>query len=82
MKGTHKARAFNAKYRDNPEAVATYLNKALATGDPVLATKAIDDVIRAQGMTKVAQKAGSLPSPLHPWLWMRLNHTLPQEGCP
>ena len=58
MKGTHKARAFNAKYRDNPEAAATYLNKALATGDPVLVTKAIGDMIRAQGMTKVAQKAG------------------------
>ena len=57
-KGTPKARAFNAKYRDNPEAIATYLNKALATGDPVLATKAIGDMIRAQGMTKVAQKAG------------------------
>ena len=60
MKGTPKARAFNVKYRDNPEAIATYLNKALATGDPVLVTKAIGDMIRAQGMTKFAQKAGIL----------------------
>jgi probable addiction module antidote protein len=57
-KRTAKAQALNAKYRDNPEAVATYLNKALATGDPVLATKAIGDMIRAQGMTRFAQKAG------------------------
>ena len=55
-KGTPKARAFNAEYRENSEAIATYLNEALATGDPVLATKAIGGMIRAQGMTKVAQK--------------------------
>jgi probable addiction module antidote protein len=57
-KETPKARAFKEKYRDNPEAIATYLNKALVTGDPVLATKAIGEMLRAQGMTKVAQKAG------------------------
>jgi probable addiction module antidote protein len=54
-----KARAFNAaKYRDNPKMIAKYLNHALATGDAILITQAIGDMIRAQGVTNVAQKAG------------------------
>ena len=56
--GPDSVGAFYAEHRDNPEAIAMYLNKALATGDPVLATKAIGDMMRAQGMTKFAQKAG------------------------
>ena len=52
------AAAFAAKYRDNPRAIAKYLNGALSTGDPVLITKAIGDMVRAQGVAKFAQKAG------------------------
>jgi probable addiction module antidote protein len=54
-----KARAFDAaKYRSNPRAVAKYLNDALTTRDPVLATKAIGIMVRAQGVTKLAKKTG------------------------
>ena len=55
---TPTAAAFAAKYRDNPRAIAKYLNGALSTGDPVLITKAIGDMVRAQGVAKFAQKAG------------------------
>jgi len=36
---TPTAAAFAAKYRDNPRAIAKYLNDALSTGDPVLITR-------------------------------------------
>jgi probable addiction module antidote protein len=55
---TPEDRAFIAKYRDNPSAIAKYLNDALATGDPVLITKAIGAIMRAQGVPGVAQKVG------------------------
>jgi probable addiction module antidote protein len=58
-KRTPRARAFDAaKYRDDPSAIAKYLNDALSTGDPVLITKAIGDMVRAQGVTRFSQKAG------------------------
>ena len=47
-----------AKYRDNPKMIAKYLNHALATGDAILITKAIGDMIRAQSLTRVSQKIG------------------------
>jgi probable addiction module antidote protein len=53
------ARAFDAaKYRDDPSAIAKYLNEALSTGDSVLITKAIGDMVRAQGVTRFSRKAG------------------------
>ena len=55
---TPTAAAFAAKYRDNPREIAKYLNDALSTGDPVLITKAIGDMVRAQGVTSFSQKAG------------------------
>ena len=55
---TPTAAAFAAKYRDNPRAIAKYLNDALSTGDPVLIKKAIGDMVRAQGVTSLSQKAG------------------------
>jgi probable addiction module antidote protein len=55
---TPTAEAFAAKYRDNPRAIAKYLNDALSTGDPVLIRKAIGDMVRAQGVAKFAQKVG------------------------
>ena len=54
-----KARPFDAaKYRDDPRAIAEYLNDALSTGDPVLIIKAIGDMVRALGVTRFAQRAG------------------------
>ena len=47
-----------AKYRDNPKMIAKYLNDALATDDAALITKAIGDMLRAQGMSKFSQKVG------------------------
>ena len=38
--------------------IAKYLSDALATGDAVLATKAIGNMVRAQGMTRFSQKVG------------------------
>src|ERR1019366_2008661 len=53
-----EALAFDKKHRDDPRAIAKYLNGALSTGDPVLITKAIGDMVRAQGVAKFAQKVG------------------------
>ena len=54
-----RASAFDAdKYRDNPKMITKYLNKALTTGDAALITKAIGNMIRAQGVTSFSQKAG------------------------
>jgi probable addiction module antidote protein len=54
-----KARGFDAaKYRDNPTAVAGYLNEALSTGNSTVVARAIGKVIRAQGATKISKKSG------------------------
>jgi probable addiction module antidote protein len=54
-----KARAFDAaKYRDNPKLIAKYLNDALGKGDAALITKAIGDMVRAQGVSNFSQKVG------------------------
>jgi probable addiction module antidote protein len=50
-------RAFTAKHCDNPRAIAKYLNDVLATGDPVRTTKAIGDMVRAQGVTRFSRRA-------------------------
>ena len=56
---TPKARAFDAaKYRDDPRAIAEYLNDAISTGDPIRIIKAIGDMVRAQGVTRFSQRAG------------------------
>ena len=46
------------KIRDNPRAIAKYLNDALSTGDPVLIKRAIGEMVRAQGVTRVSQTVG------------------------
>jgi probable addiction module antidote protein len=46
------------KYRDNPKMIAKYLNVAFATGDQVLATRAIGNMVRAQGVSRFSQKVG------------------------
>ena len=54
-----RAREFDrAKYRDNPKAIAEYLNAALSTEDPFLITRAIRTMVHAQGMTRFSRKAG------------------------
>ena len=55
---TPRAGAFAAKYRDDPRAIAEYLNDAISSGDPVVFTKAIGDMVRAQGVTRFSQRAG------------------------
>jgi probable addiction module antidote protein len=47
-----------AKYRDDPRAIAKYLNDALTSEDPFLIRKAIGDMARAQGATRFSQKIG------------------------
>jgi probable addiction module antidote protein len=42
-----------ANYRDDPKAIAKYLNNALSTGDPVQILKAVGDMARAQGAAKL-----------------------------
>jgi DNA-binding phage protein len=54
---TPSERAFAAKHCDNPKAIAKYLNDALAAGDSVLITKAIGDMVRAQGVTRISRRA-------------------------
>jgi probable addiction module antidote protein len=56
MPGAHHFDA--AKYRDDPRAIAEYLNGALSTEDPFLITRAIATMVRAQGMTRFSRKAG------------------------
>jgi probable addiction module antidote protein len=59
-------RAFDAtKYRDNPIAIAKYLNEALSTKNPTLISIAIGDMARAQGMTGFAKKSGVLRESLY-----------------
>jgi probable addiction module antidote protein len=45
------------KYRDDPKAIAEYLNEALSTKDPYLVTRAIGTMVRCQGMTRFSRKA-------------------------
>jgi probable addiction module antidote protein len=53
------ARAFNAaKYRNDPGAIAEYLNEALSTEDSFVITMAIRNMVRAQGMIRFSRKAG------------------------
>ena len=61
MSGTDKGERpiiFDPKYRENPIAIAKYLNRVLSTADPVRISQAIGDMLRAQGVTRFAQKAG------------------------
>jgi probable addiction module antidote protein len=52
------ARNFDTtKYRDDPKAIAEYLNGALSTEDPFLITRAISTMVRAQGITRFSRKA-------------------------
>jgi probable addiction module antidote protein len=54
-----------ADHRDPPKMIANFLNDALATGDTIAFVKAIGDLIRAQGMTKVSRDTGLNRSTLY-----------------
>ena len=54
-----------AKYRDDPKAIAQYLNDALSTEDPFLITRAVGTMVRAQGITRLSRKAGMRRDSLH-----------------
>ena len=47
-----------AEYLDSPEAIAAYLQDALADADPGEFQHALGVVARAQGMSAIADKAG------------------------
>jgi probable addiction module antidote protein len=47
-----------AEYLDDDEAVAAYLDEAMATGDRQFIAKSIGVVARARGMTQIAKDTG------------------------
>ncbi len=47
-----------ADYLDDDDAVAAYIEEALATDDPSFIARAIGDVARARGMAKIASDTG------------------------
>jgi probable addiction module antidote protein len=47
-----------AKYLNDDEAIAEYMNSVLETEDPDLLLLALGDVARAKGMAQVARDAG------------------------
>jgi len=47
-----------SKFLDSEEVISAYLNEALASGDYAVFLSALGDVVKARGMTAVAQHAG------------------------
>lgn len=47
-----------ARYLDSEEAVAEFIDAALATGEPAVLIRALGEVARAQGMARVAKRSG------------------------
>jgi len=47
-----------AEYLDDDEAIAAYLDEAMATGDPHFIAKSLGVVARARGMTQIAKDTG------------------------
>lgn len=47
-----------AVYLDDDEAIAAYIDEALATDDPAFIARCIGDVARARGMAEVASETG------------------------
>ena len=46
------------EYLDNDEIIAGYMEEVLKDGDPKLILSAINDIARAKGMSKIAEKSG------------------------
>jgi probable addiction module antidote protein len=57
-KPKHSVAIFYKRHRDNPSAIAEYLNSAFSTGDSAAIAKAIGNMLRAQGVARFAKKAG------------------------
>ena len=56
---TIKTKTFDAaKYLDNDETIAEYLNLALEDSNPEMLLLAIGNIARARGMAQVAQDSG------------------------
>jgi probable addiction module antidote protein len=56
---TPKTTPFDAaEYLDDEEAVAAYLDEAMATGDRGFIAKSLGVVARARGMTQIASQTG------------------------
>ena len=72
-------------YLDSDEAIAAYLEIALAENDPVFLMAALNDVIRARGVADIASKAGlgreSLYKTLKPGAHPRLSTVLQLLGA-
>ena len=47
-----------AEYLDSPEMIAAYIEAAMEENDTAFIARAIGDVARAMGMTKIAQESG------------------------
>ena len=70
-----KTRPFDpVNYLKSDIAIATYLEEALAIGDPAFIADALGVVARARGMAKIAKKTGKGREALH--------QTLSLEGNP
>ncbi|WP_343583833.1 addiction module antidote protein [Herbaspirillum sp.] len=74
-----------AEYLDSEEAIAAYIQAALEENDPALLMSALSDVIRARGVSTVAQKAGlgraSLYKTLAPGATPRLDTVMKLLGA-
>jgi probable addiction module antidote protein len=62
-----------AQHLDNPEVIAGYLAEAFSSADEKLILRAITNVARAQGMSKIARKVGMSRTSLY---WQ--DHTKPE----
>jgi len=58
MKKTLTTKYDVAEYLHTPEEIAAYLEASLEEGDAAFVAKALGDIARAKGMTKVAKAAG------------------------
>lgn len=58
MNSTHISTFDASDYLDSEEAIAAYLNEALASGNSDILLSALADVVKARGMSKVASEAG------------------------
>jgi probable addiction module antidote protein len=65
-----------AEYLDSPEMIAAYIEAAMEEGDPAFIAKAVGEVARAIGMSKIAGEAGLSREALYKGLTERGNPTL------
>jgi len=48
----------SAEYLDTSEAINAYMEEALETDDPAFIARALGNIARARGMSRIAKKAG------------------------